>query len=110
MDITWKIGNLDRIKATGAVRVAHWQVECQDGRLYNSIYGSITFDPDPEDPGFVPWDQLTEPMVLEWVKTKMRANAEKDPVWRTPEALEQMVVDGLNEKLNPKEIPGLPWR
>lgn len=110
MDITWRIENLDRIKETGAVKVAHWRIEGQDGRYFDSIYGTITFDPRPEDAGFVPFDQLTEAMVVDWVKTAMRANAAKDPVWHTPEALEQRIIDGVNAKRNPKEATGLPWR
>lgn len=54
---------LERDATTGGVTRAHW--EAVDGDV--SITGTSDFTPDPDAEGFVPYDSLTEEVVLSWL-------------------------------------------
>ena len=67
IEYTWTVANLERETDTGGVVTVHWRVNCQDGGCTASAYGTAGFTPNTKDPDFVPFDQLTEADVLEWV-------------------------------------------
>jgi len=95
---TWTIANLERQTDTGGVVVAHWRVSAQDGDYTASAYGTAGFTPDPNTEGFVPFDQLTEAQVLEWVyasvdKAEMEAN----------------LATQIEEQKAPATVAGMPW-
>ena len=96
---TWTIANLERQTDTGGVVTVHWRVNCQDGDCTASAYGTAGFTPNTKDPDFVPFDQLTEADVLEWVyasvdKAEMEAN----------------LAGQIEEQKAPKTVSGTPWR
>jgi hypothetical protein len=64
---TWTIAQLERNTSDGGVVVAHWRATATDGDYSASSYGTAGFTPDPTAPDFVPFDDLTEADVLEWV-------------------------------------------
>mgnify|MGYP000974021295 CR=1 FL=1 len=96
--ITWKIERLDYEVVDGAVTQAHWRVLAEQDNELATAYGSVGFNPDPEDPDFVPLEQLTEEIVLEWVKAQLDV-----------EAIEGGLQGELNSKINPTVVSGLPW-
>ena len=98
MTTTWSIGQMDRNAANGGVTVAHWRVEAVDGEHSASAYGSAGFTPDASAADFVPYDQLTEDVVLAWVwvlvdKAEMEAS----------------LAQQIEAKKNPVTLNGLPW-
>ena len=64
MTITWKILTLDRDVATGFVTTAHWTAVAVDGEHSASAYATVSW---PEGTPAVPYANLTEATVLEWV-------------------------------------------
>ena len=107
---TWTIATLERdlqpADMDGAVVVAHWRAtdsetvgEGDDAVTYSaSSYGTVGFTPDPTDPDYVPYADLTEEMVLGWV-------------WETvdQEATEAALAAKIEAEKNPVTANGVPW-
>ena len=64
MSVTWTITNLDRNTADGFVTTAHWTATAVDGEHTASIYATVGWS---EGTPAVPYENLTEATVLNWV-------------------------------------------
>lgn len=95
---TWTIAQLERNTADGAVITAHWRVTAKDEDYTATAYGTCGFTPDPTADGFVPYENLTEADVLEWVY----ASVDKD-------AIEASLATKIEEQKAPKTEAGVPW-
>ena len=91
----------------GSIITVHWQAYKTDGEytapsgetIVASGYGADSFQPDPDSPDFIPFDQLTEVDVVGWLM-------EKDG-WA--EALEARLDADIERQKNPPVLHGLPW-
>lgn len=94
MEIKWSIVNMERDTATGFVRVGHWVCNGVDGDFSGSVYASCSFDGELT----VPYEQLTEAIVLSWV-------------WQSvdKEATEAAVAAQIEAQKNPVSAAGVPW-
>lgn len=101
MNVTysWKIVALEKDVATGFIVNVHWECigEDQSG-VSGRVYGVQSFSPNPEDPSFIPFENLTEATVLDWVWL----NGAK-------QVHEQKVLEIIDNQLNPKIVSALPW-
>jgi hypothetical protein len=96
---TWAIANLERETADGFVYTAHYTVNATDGEAYSAgAYGSIGFE-RPEE--LIPFDDLTEGMVVGWVTEKLGAE-------KVTEVLDALQAQ-LDEKRAPSKASGMPW-
>ena len=107
---TWTIATLERdlqpADMDGAVVVAHWRAnasetvgEGDDAVTYSaSSYGTVGFTPDPTDPDYVPYADLTEEVVLGWVWESV----DKD-------ATEASLAAKIEAEKNPVTANGVPW-
>lgn len=103
---TWTIETLERdlqpADMDGAVVVAHWRANASESvgeeTFSASAYGTVGFTPDPTTPGYVPYADLTEEMVLGWV-------------WETvdQEATEAALAAKIEAEKNPVTADGVPW-
>jgi hypothetical protein len=99
---TWTIATLERdlqpADMDGAVVVAHWRVSEVDGDYSASSYGTVGFTPDPTAPGYVPYADLTEEVVLGWV-------------WESVDqaATEAALAAKIEAEKNPVTADGVPW-
>lgn len=101
MTTTWKIENMERQATDGGVITAHWRATAQDGEYTATVYGSMGFSPDPAAPGFIPFDDLTEAIVIGWVKDAMGEE--------TVAAHEAGLAAQLERLANPPVLAGTPW-
>ena len=92
--ITWKINQLDRKTADGFVTTAHWICSGVDGEFSGSVYASCGFDGELS----IPYEQLTEEVVLSWVWEKV-----------DKEATEAAVLAQIEAQKNPVTASGTPW-
>lgn len=98
----WTISQLERSLPDGVVMTAHWRVSDSDGAASGTVYGTISFpSKDPSDPTFVPYDQLTEAQVIDWVKDAMGAEQVA--------AHEASVAAQIDRQKNPTSAAGVPW-
>jgi hypothetical protein len=51
---------------TDVVVVVHWRLTAIDGEYVDSSYGTVTM-PDPNPADYVPYDQITKDLTIEWV-------------------------------------------
>ena len=95
---SWAIGNLERETGDGFVFTAHYSISAKNAAYSAGAYGSIGFErPD----SLVPYSDITEEMVVEWVKDAL-----------TEEKVEQVfkALQGqLDEQAAPTKAAGVPW-
>ena len=93
------IAQLDRSLPDSVVVTAHWTASLVDGGLTASSYGTCSFEQkDPSDPNFVPFDDLTEEVVIGWVQDKMG------------EEIESNLNNQMDALKNPTSASGVPWQ
>lgn len=97
-----KIAQLERTLPNGVVTIAHWTATKTSGDFVASSYGSIALPTNtPESPTFVPYENITETVVIDWVLDAMGE-----------EQVTSMEA-GLDAQLdileNPQQARGIPW-
>ena len=103
----WTISALDCIPQvdgkTDYVVTAHWSCNGDDEEGHTgSVYSTQSFTVDPNKPDYVPFDQLTEELVVGWVQDAMG----EDGVVAT----EASVATQIENQINPPIVtPPLPW-
>ena len=95
----WSISLLEREVSDGGVLVAHWQCSDVDGDYTASAYGSCSFSYDASSSDFVPYDDLTQEIVLEWCWS---GDADKSHI-------EKGIDLQIQEQKTPSIESGLPW-
>ena len=105
---TWSINTLDRELSDGVVYTVHWSVAASrpnpdpSGESYTAgSYGSQGFTADPSDPGFIPYDQLTEAVCIGWVQDALGTESIS--------AMESNLSANLDEQETPTHAAGVPW-
>jgi hypothetical protein len=100
--MNWTISQLDRSMPDGMVVAAHWRVSKTDGAITGAAYGEMRFDyKSPQDPTFIPYANLTQAQVIQWVKDALGP----DEVAKY-EASVQRQIDAQKA---PALTSGLPW-
>lgn len=93
------IVQLDRSLPDGVVVTAHWTASLADGEYTASSYGAEGFNQkSPDEPDFIPYEDLTEEIVKGWVLDKLGAD------------IEQRLVAKIDAQKNPTSATGLPWK
>lgn len=98
----WSVTGLERSRSDNVVWNAHWKLsKTQDG-AYGSVNGIISFLlKDPADPTFIPYENLTESIILQWIHEVMGA--------QNILMYENVVNSQIDNQLNPKSANGVPW-
>ena len=99
-EFTWNIANLERHTADGVVFTVHYTVNAEDGTYSAGAYGSLGLEA-PEPDSMIPFDDLTEEIVVGWVKDKFG----EEKVTEIETALQAQ----LDEKHAPTKAAGVPW-
>jgi len=96
------IAQLDRTLPDGCVTTIHWTATQTEDTFTASAYGCLGVPAkDPSDPTFIPFDQLTEAEVKQWVL---------DTMGEEQVAALQANLDGqINAARFPTSASGLPW-
>ena len=99
MNTTYTIANLEYTNDDNkAVTIAHWRVTAQDGDHTASSYGTQSFEADPESPDYVAFADLTEEIVIGWVKDAMDTDE-----------IEANLASQIEAQKAPATLSGLPW-
>ena len=92
------IVTIDRTLPDAVCTTVHWTASKVDGDYTASSYGSLGLpDKDPNDPTFVPYEDITEAQAIEWVKSAMGE-----------ESLANLEA-GLDAQKHPVSASGVPW-
>jgi hypothetical protein len=120
---TWAIAQLEHETADGFVFTAHWTVsavsdvvkpgvEDEAESFYSAgAYGSIGFQrPD----NLIPYENLTEEIVVGWVKEKLSEVSESEDPDAEPEKsqlqqIEEALAANIESQIHPTSESGVPW-
>ena len=91
---------MDRETATGFVTTVHWTASQVDGDYTASTYSTASFTKE-DGINYVPYADLTEAAVIEWVKGSLGAEGVA--------AIEASVATQIELKKNPVTATGVPW-
>jgi hypothetical protein len=67
------INTLERTLPDNTVLIAHWTATLKKDGYTASTYGAQTFTRTDESPAFVPFEDLTEEMVIGWLDIRAEA-------------------------------------
>jgi len=93
---TWKVTQLKRKLDTGLVFNAFYEVSATDGEFSAETNGRVSLG-QPDSENFIPYEDLTESVVLNWVYEKVGKE------------MENLLLENIENQKNPKEASGLPW-
>lgn len=103
----WTISALDCIPQVGDmtdyVCVSHWRCTGDDGEGHSGqVYSTVSFVVDPDKPNFVPFDQITEAMAIQWTQDALG----EEQVAAIYTSIDSQIEDAINPKI---VTPPLPW-
>jgi len=106
INTTWSVNNMTHMDADGGVIEVRWQCRAQndDGPESAVDAGEYKCTYDPSAPGFIRYDDLTEPDVLSWVWDSLPEDNDKAAI----EANRTERVEAQIER-NATEETGVPW-
>lgn len=103
--IQWSIDNLEYTADNnkGVISV-NWSCRASD-QGKNAVKSSkINFTPNPESTNYISYDDLREPIVIEWVKIALNS----DSVNSSASSIESVLTDKVNKQLNKTTSTGTP--
>ena len=104
---TWQVNTLERELADGYVNKAIFIVDGEDGTYKFRATGSVDL---PKPDTLVPYADLTEEVVLGWVKAKLNENKDEDGNTIDQVAnIEAAVENAVNIQKTPTHGSGVPW-
>jgi hypothetical protein len=95
----FKISTLDRDTADGFVTAAHWTASQTEEGFTASTYSTVSFTKE-DGVNLIPYADLTEEVVIGWVKASLGAEGVK--------AIEA-ALGIVAEQKAPKKASGTPW-
>ena len=98
---TWQVNTLQRELADGYVNKVIFRVNGEDGTYSFRATGEVDL---PKPDTLVPYADLTEEVVLGWVKAKLDADNAG-----TVAKIEETVENGVNTQKTPTHGTGKPW-
>jgi hypothetical protein len=104
MTTNWKIAGMKRIDSTGLVVDVTYIFNAEEGNVLDRKVGSMTFSGSTNEPGFVPYEDLTEEIVLGWVYNEL--GSEKTTI---ENEVTERVQDRIDAQQNNPYKQGVPW-
>jgi len=101
MDLLFKIKNLERTLPSGVVFKVHYIASITDNELIAETYDSLIVSGNPNDSNFIPFDELTEDNVIQWIKD----------ILGTEKIIEikKNLLQQIESEKTPKISSGIPW-
>ena len=98
--LTWSVQNMTRVLDDGFVINVAWACTASAEGVGAFYGGTTTYENNPDQPGFIPYDQLTEEIVLGWVYEGLGDQKAE---------IEATLTAKVKKQLNPVTANGLPW-
>jgi hypothetical protein len=99
--LAWAVNNMTRVVDDGFVVVVDWSCTASATGVNGAYYGGqTTYKNDPTESGFIPYDQLTQDIVLGWVYTGLGDQKAE---------IEATLTAKVQKQLNPTTTTGVPW-
>lgn len=98
---TWSIENMTRSVSDGGVQTVEYSVTGVDGDYNFTAYSTVNFTPNPDEENFIEYEDLTEDVVIGWVKNSLGSDIVS--------ATEDYVSQKINIQKAPVIAEGKPW-
>ena len=105
MKTTTKIVGLKRKPSSGLVIEVTYIIKFELEGETDRHVGSVTLEGDETLETFVPFEELTEAIVLDWVKTTVG----EEKITEIKTEAETRLEDRIEKKTNPEFLVGTPW-
>lgn len=105
MTTTWKIAQLKRNPTNGLVFEVTYIINFELQNETDRHVGSVTLVGDPTSSTFVPYNELTEAIVLDWVKEELT----QAKITEIETDMETRLEARIEKKANPEFLTGTPW-
>lgn len=105
MTTTWKIVQLKRNPTNGLVFEVTFIMNFELENETDRHVGSVELEGDPTSETFVPYEELTELIVLDWVKEELT----QEKITEIETSMEARLEDRIEKKTNPEFLTGTPW-
>jgi hypothetical protein len=105
MTTTWKIGQLKRRPTTGLVFEVNYSMNFKLQNETDRKVGMIELEGDVNDSNFISYENLTEAVVLEWVKTTLG----ETKIIQIENEFKTKLEGRIARKANPEFLTGKPW-
>jgi len=96
----WTITQMDRNTTDGFVTTVHWTASQTDGDYIASTYSTVSFTKE-DGINYVPYADLTEAAVVEWVKGSLGVEGVA--------AVDAALAANIASQKAPVQASGLPW-
>jgi hypothetical protein len=101
--VTWSVLDMKRDAATGGVKEVRWQCVAEADTGESAVEaGKLLLEPDATAEDFIAYEDLTEEVVLGWVKGQEGFDADEIETNRTGKVEAQIAR-------NTAEATGMPW-
>jgi hypothetical protein len=98
--IKWGISQVKRTETSKVVLMTEWFCEAKDGRFHEVVYSQVELDAkDPTAPDFIPFEQITQQQMLDWVFEKI-----------DKAGVEAKLIAIIDEQKAPALVSELPWQ
>jgi len=105
MTTNWKILNLKRKKDDDLITTITYECSVSNGTNYNRRIGNLEVDGNVTDEGFIPYNDLTEGIILGWLTEKLGTELMS--------SIEAELINEVNEmevqRNNNPFKRGVPW-
>lgn len=99
--LTWAVQNMTRVIDDGFVINVAWGCQASAEGCGGAFHGgTTTYVNDPDQPDFIPYENLTEAIVLGWVY---------DALGDQKAEIEAGLTAKVEKQLHPTTANGLPW-
>lgn len=105
METNWKIANLKRKPEDGLVIEVTWVMNFDLNGEKDRKVGMIKLEGDSNDPNFVAYENLTEEIVLDWVKSELG----EEKIENIENEFKTILENRIQKKENPEFLTGKPW-
>ena len=106
---TWSVNNMTHNDSDGGVVLVYWSCVASDGTYSATEGGKLRCEADPTSPDYIPYADLTEADVLNWVYASLVEGEE------TPEEAKVRIEANRTGKVQGQidravaQSSGLPW-
>jgi hypothetical protein len=107
MNTIWKINNAIRMNPSGLIIDVFYEIKVVFGDFFLNKRSSVRLTENPNSEEFIPFENLTEDIIIQWVKDKLGES--------TVEEIENSLKEKLlkeikNKPTSGKFSEGLPWK
>jgi hypothetical protein len=106
MTTTWQIANLKRTPDTELVFEVTYIMNFAHEQESDRHVGMVTLTGNASDPSFIPFGDLTEATIVQWVQDELGA----EKIAEIEASALARLQTAHDKKVNPEYLMGTPWR